>query len=56
MPAHVMFFPLSSWTVITENTLRRIRHYCTPLQIVRQKPNVKITIRPYNSVQMSIRS
>ena len=24
-----------------ENIERRIRHYCTPLQIVRQKPNVE---------------
>ena len=27
------------WTLITENAERWIRHYCTPLQIVRQKPN-----------------
>ena len=26
---------------IVENTECRIRHYCTPMQIVRQKPNVK---------------
>ena len=27
----------NSWTAITENTLHRIRHYCTPLQIVHRK-------------------
>ena len=31
----------TSYTVITKNTLRQIRHYCTPLKIVRQKPNVE---------------
>ena len=27
--------------LITENAERGIRHYFTPLQIVRQKPNIK---------------
>ena len=26
--------------LITENAERQIQHYCTPLQIARQKPNV----------------
>ena len=32
---------ISSWTAITENAGRRIRHYCTPLQIVHRKPMVE---------------
>ena len=28
-------------TFIAENAERRIRHYCTPLQIVPQKPKIK---------------
>ena len=32
---------VSSWTGITENAERRIRHNCTPLQIVHRIPNVK---------------
>ena len=31
----------SSWTGITENAERRIRHNCTPLQIVHRIPNVE---------------
>ena len=31
----------TSWTGITENAERRIRHYCTPLQIVHRKPMVE---------------
>ena len=31
----------ASWTGITENAERQIRHNCTPLQIVHQIPNVK---------------
>ena len=30
-----------SWTGITENAERRIRHNCTPLQIVHRIPNVE---------------
>ena len=32
----------SSWTLITENILRRIRHYCTPWLNDTSKPNVEI--------------
>ena len=31
----------SSWTVITENTLHRIQHYCNPLQNVHRKLNIE---------------
>jgi len=31
----------SSWTGITENAERQIRHNCTPLQIVHRIPNVE---------------
>ena len=31
----------TSWTGITENTLHRIRHCCTPLQHVHQIHNVE---------------
>ena len=35
----VQYCPL--WTLITENAESQIRHYCMPLQIVRQKPNIE---------------